>query len=66
MVVWRGPIWPVGADGDYAIAVEATAGGAVRSQRRAGLERCDGAPARLFAEAYGARFRVIPAGDRRR
>ncbi|MCE9573261.1 MAG: hypothetical protein K8W52_08900, partial [Deltaproteobacteria bacterium] len=59
-VAWRGPIGPVGADGDYAIAVEATPAGVVRSQRRAGIERCDGAPARLFAEGWdGAGFRAI-------
>jgi hypothetical protein len=65
VVAWRGPVGPVGADGDYAIAVEASAAGVVRVQRRAGIDRCDGAAAQLFAEGWDAaqqRFRpILPA-----
>lgn len=50
--VWRGPVGPIGRDADYAVALEATAAGVVRSQRRAGFDRCDGAPAELFREGW--------------
>ncbi|HTJ43736.1 MAG TPA: hypothetical protein VL463_16635 [Kofleriaceae bacterium] len=50
--LWRGPVGPVGRDADYDVRIEATAGGLVRYQHKPGVERCDGAPARLFAETW--------------
>lgn len=62
--VWRGEVGPVGRDGDYEIRIDATAKGLIRSQRRSGVVRCDGKPARLFSEGWdeaNGEFRPIKA-----
>jgi len=53
--VWRGETGPIGRDGDHAVQIDATAAGVVRSQRRTGFQRCDGAPAELFREGWNDR-----------
>jgi len=54
--VWRGDVGPHGRDADYEVIVRADAKAVWRSQRRRGIERCDGV-GRLFVEAWddGAR-----------
>jgi hypothetical protein len=52
--VWRGDVGPRGRDADYEIVVEADARGLWRSQRRRGIERCDGG-GRLFVEQWDER-----------
>lgn len=62
--VWRGEVGPMGRDGDHAVTIEATAKGLIKAQRRSGIVRCDGKPARLFAEGWDAssgQFRPIKA-----
>lgn len=49
--VYSGPVGPVGRDGEYAVAVEATPQGLLRYQRAPGVSRCDGED-RLFIERY--------------
>jgi hypothetical protein len=51
-LVWRGPIGPVGVDGDYRTALAATTDGLVVHESRADVFRCDGRPALLFARGY--------------
>lgn len=57
---------PVGADGDYATALGLEPSGIVRYQTRAGLRRCDGKPAYLFAEGWNnqrfVRLSKVPTG----
>jgi HEAT repeat protein len=50
--LWRGPVGPHGPDGEHTVVVEATPWGLIRYQQRPGVERCDGAPAQLFAERF--------------
>ncbi len=60
--VWRGEVGPIGRDGDYEVVVAATPTGLTRTQRRGGIERCDGAPSELFKEAWdgkSAKFRPV-------
>ncbi|MFN0253617.1 MAG: hypothetical protein ACKV2T_42510 [Kofleriaceae bacterium] len=45
----------VGLDADYALDVAATPSGVYRYQKRAGLRRCDGKPALLFAEGWNGK-----------
>lgn len=49
--IYAGPIGPVGRDGEYSVAVEATPQGLLRYQRAPGVSRCDGED-RLFIERY--------------
>jgi HEAT repeat protein len=50
--VWRGPVGPVGEDGEYRTALTAIDGALVRHQSRADIRRCDGKPALLFPESW--------------
>ncbi|MBL0213636.1 MAG: HEAT repeat domain-containing protein [Myxococcales bacterium] len=53
----RFPLGGVGLDADYSVEIDAQAGDVFRYQARAGLRRCDGKPALLFAEKFdGAKF----------
>lgn len=55
--VERFPLGGVGLDADYSVDITASADGVFRYQTRAGLKRCDGRPALLFAEKFdGAKF----------
>ncbi len=59
--VWRGPVGPIGDDGEYELWIEARPSGLVRWQRRADLDRCDGTPVELFREGWddgGGGFRA--------
>ncbi len=57
---WQGPVGPVGRDGDHSVTVAIEDGVLYRYQVRPGVERCDGKPARLFAEAWdGKAFRAV-------
>ncbi len=48
----------VGLDADYGVEIDAQPDGVFRYQARAGLRRCDGRPAYLFAEKFdGTQFR---------
>ncbi|MBP9207336.1 MAG: hypothetical protein KBG28_25425 [Kofleriaceae bacterium] len=59
--LWHGPIGPVGADGEYAVAIEPTPRGLVRYQTRADVARCDGATPWLYPEGWDAgRARFAP------
>ena len=64
--VGRVPIGGVGLDQDYGLAIDARPDGIYRYQTRPGFERCDGAPAYLFAEGWnGTKFQrlaKIPTG----
>lgn len=60
--LWRGEVGPQGRDGEWSLELAATPLGLMRYQRRPGVERCDGAPAYLFAEAFdfrSDRFRPV-------
>lgn len=49
--VYEGPVGPVGRDGEYAISLNATAAGLLRSQSAPGVQRCDG-EGRLFVNRW--------------
>ena len=56
-VAWRGAVGGVGLDAEYQVEVAALPAGIVRYQTRFDVRRCDGKPARLFAEDFdGSRF----------
>lgn len=56
----RAPTGPVPPDGDYAIAIAPGPNGIYRYQQRAGIRRCDGRPAYLFAEGWtGKKFQRL-------
>lgn len=56
-VAWRGAVGGVGLDAEYQVEVAALPAGVVRYQTRFDVQRCDGKPARLFAEDFdGTKF----------
>jgi hypothetical protein len=58
--VIRTMVGGVGLDSDYSTELDLTSIGVFRYQSRAGIRRCDGKPAHLFAEGYdGFRFRKL-------
>jgi len=63
--LWRGAVGPVGADGESTLYVEAGRYGLLRYSGRAGVARCDGRTAHLYAEKFdfapggGGRFRAV-------
>ncbi|MCB9573174.1 MAG: hypothetical protein H6709_13905 [Kofleriaceae bacterium] len=61
-LVWQGAAGRVGRDGDYQVRIAVEDGALYRYQQRGGVDRCDGRPARLFAEAWNGRaFQAIRA-----
>lgn len=60
--LWEGAVGLQGADGEYALHVEATPQGLLRYQTRPEVYRCDGQPAYLYPEGYdfrAGRFRPV-------
>jgi hypothetical protein len=50
--VVRSPIGGDDLDRDFGLALDVTPAGVIRDQTRAGIRRCDGQPAYLFAEGF--------------
>jgi hypothetical protein len=63
--LWRGEIGPQGADGESTLYIEAGRHGLIRYSGRAGVSRCDGATAHLYAEKFdfAGRGRFRPVDD---
>ncbi|HKE15369.1 MAG TPA: HEAT repeat domain-containing protein, partial [Kofleriaceae bacterium] len=61
--LWRGEVGPQGADRESTLYVEAGRLGLIRYSGRAGVARCDGKTAHLYAEKFdfagGGRFRSV-------
>ena len=61
--LWRGEVGPQGEDGESTLYIEAGRYGLIRYSGRAGVGRCDGKTAHLYAERFdfgrGGRFRSV-------
>ncbi len=61
--LWRGEVGPQGPDGESTLYIEAGRYGLIRYSGRAGVARCDGKTAHLYAEKFdfrgGGRFRSV-------
>lgn len=61
--LWRGEVGPQGADAESTLYIEAGRYGLIRYSGRAGVARCDGKTAHLYAEKFdfrgGGRFRSV-------
>ena len=61
--LWRGAVGPQGADGESTLYIEAGRHGLLRYAGRAGVARCDGKTAHLYAEKFdfagAGRFRAV-------